>query len=159
MSENYKNFIDKVRDLYVSQQDEWIAENNIVVGSKVLITRDVYTPGWDDVWDKEMNALVDSVGYVANICSSSGIQVSTNGEHWYFPFTSLEPVIEENEYLIIERRPKGVSAYYEKESIFRIREENFGEYRVSDSVLENEPILKKALKLDQYIAIKLKNQD
>lgn len=77
---------------YKQRQKRWVAENGIVVGSRVRIGFAVpsYFGGWQNSWVYGMDAFVGELGYISKIGGTGGVYVSRKAKDFWFPYMCLE---------------------------------------------------------------------
>jgi hypothetical protein len=85
---------------YIQGQAKWVRENNIGIGSKVIIKQGMvsYGRGWNNIWHNEpMTFAIGSkpfkVVYIDQYYGH-GIYLELFGEKFAFPYFVLEPVKE-----------------------------------------------------------------
>ena len=90
------NNFEKEKKCYTKLEGDWIRDNGIKVGSKVIVQRkaDGYEDGWDDEWvrgmDKYIGMEAEVVGFPMagiGICLDDG-----SGDSWFFPYFVLSVV-------------------------------------------------------------------
>ena len=83
---------------YTHDQDAWLKEHGLGVGSPVITAREFTTPDTMSVvyeFDKLMKANLGKVGIINSICENHIRVLAQDGEWWLWPYTSLDPVPQE----------------------------------------------------------------
>lgn len=94
---NKKSKETKMEKSYVERQAEWVRENKLEVGDKVLILRkaESYEDGWGTTWEPEMDVYVEVAGEVTLVDGVVGVSIEfSNGSEYFFPYFVLVKVTE-----------------------------------------------------------------